>query len=255
MEYISVLVIGILILVIMYFIFEINIKKIKKVVEAKDLDEIATSFPENIEICRSILKKIKNEKVKIKESSENSKNSNENKNNGSNKYKKDSKTSLYIAITDTIFIADIKDSYTRIQTIAHECLHSIQDKRLLIFNFIYSNIYYIYLGLIIILTIFNVIKNYNIQIIILLLMGFVYYIVRSYLEIDAMTKARYVAKEYMEEYIKENKNCTYEDMNKIINKYDEINGLGIKATNYLLFFNCVIKVLLYIIILFLCKVV
>ena len=52
---------------------------------------------------------------------------------------KDTKTSLYIAVTNKISIADLKDNYGRIQTIAHECMHSVQDRRLLLFNFIFSN--------------------------------------------------------------------------------------------------------------------
>ena len=173
MEYIPVLIIC----AILYFIvFEVSMKKIKEAAEDKELDELVNKFPENEEICKSILKKLGNEKVKIKENED-----------------KDNKTSLYIAITDTIFIANIKDTYTRIQTIAHECLHSIQIRRLLLFNFYYSNVYLLYYVLSIMLTIFGVFKNYNLQIIILTFMGFVYYSIRSFLEKDSMTKAKYVA--------------------------------------------------------------
>ena len=45
---------------------------------------------------------------------------------------KDSEASLYIAITNKISIANIQKTYTRIQTLAHECLHSIQDRKLLL---------------------------------------------------------------------------------------------------------------------------
>ena len=37
--------------------------------------------------------------------------------------------SLYIVATNTILISNIKDTFTRVQTIAHECLHSIQNKK------------------------------------------------------------------------------------------------------------------------------
>ena len=82
-------------------------KKSKKIAENKELDELSNSFPENIEICKSILDKLGNSDVQIKE-------------------EKESKTSLYIVVNNTISIANIRDSYTRIQTIAHECIHSIQ---------------------------------------------------------------------------------------------------------------------------------
>lgn len=225
MEYIPVLIIC----AILYFIvFEVSMKKIKEAAEDKELDELVNKFPENEEICKSILKKLGNEKVKIKENED-----------------KDNKTSLYIAITDTIFIANIKDTYTRIQTIAHECLHSIQIRRLLLFNFYYSNVYLLYYVLSIMLTIFGVFKNYNLQIIILTFMGFVYYAIRSFLETDAMTKAKYVAKEYMNDYIKENKVCTKQEVEKISNKYDEINEIGIPATNFVLARSVVMKIAIY----------
>ena len=76
-------------------------------------NEIANKLPENKEICKAILKKLHNENVKIQENED-----------------KDNKTSLYIAISNTIFIANIKDTFTRVQTIAHECIHSTQNKKL-----------------------------------------------------------------------------------------------------------------------------
>ena len=231
MEYIVILLILILSLIIAFFTFSINIKKIKKVVKNDKLDKLVSKFPENKQICEKILKNLDNTKVKIKEDNSNEK-----------------QTSLYIAISDTIFIANIKNSYTRIQTIAHECLHSIQDRRLLIFNFIYSNIYLIYFILSIILTIFRVYTNYNLQIIILIIMGFIYYLIRSHLEMDAMTKAKYVAKDYIEEYIKDNPVCAKEEVKELSNEYEKINNIGIPATNVLLFFNCIIKVVSYVIV-------
>ena len=43
----------------------------------------------------------------------------------------DNEASLYIAVTNKILIANISNTYTRIQTIAHECLHSIQNKKII----------------------------------------------------------------------------------------------------------------------------
>lgn len=229
MEHLSVLLGCIIVIIILYIAFEVNIKKIKEAGKNKKLDEIANKFPENKEICISILKKLKNENVNIRENDD-----------------KENKTSLYIAITNTIFIANIKESYTRIQTIAHECLHSIQNRRLLIFNFIYSNIYLVYFILSILLTIFGVFKNIYLQIIILTFMGFIYYVIRSYLETDAMTKAKYVAEDYMKEYIQQNAVCTKQEINDISNEYDKINKIGIPATNFILATNCIIKVIIYV---------
>lgn len=231
MEYICILIGLLLIIVIGYYIFNVSLKEMKNAGKNEKLDEIASRFPENKEVCKDILKKLDNTKVKIKE--------NEDKNN---------KTSLYIAISDSIFIANIKDTYTRIQTIAHECLHSVQSRKLLLFNFIYSNIYIIYFILSVVLTIFGVFKDAKLQIIILLVLSFLYYVVRAYLETDAMTKAKYLAKEYMLDYINKNPICTQQEVEDIVNEYSRINNLGIPAINFILMKNCIFKVGIYILI-------
>lgn len=228
MEYIIILAVLILMLMVGYFIFHVQIKEMKKAGHHQKLDELTSKFPENKEICKAMLEKLDNTKVSIKESSN-----------------KEAQTSLYIAISDTIFIANIKDTYTRIQTIAHECLHSVQSKRLLLFNFIYSNIYLLYFVLSIILTILGIFKDAKLQIIILSLFSFLYYVVRSFLETDAMTKAPYLAKEYMLDYIEKNPICTKEEVEEIVAEYHRINHLGIPATNYILMANCIVKMIIY----------
>ncbi len=227
MELIIVLIVLVIILIIGAFMFEINIKKLKEAGENKKCDEIISKFPNNKEICENILEKLGNKKVKIKENN-------------------DKTASLYIAITDTIFIANISKTYTRIQTIAHECLHSIQSRRLLIFNFIFSNMYILYFILSIVLTIFGVFKNYELQIIILSILGFFYYVIRAYLETDAMTKAPYLAKEYMIQYVEKNTICNKEKIEEVVNEYEKINKIGIPSTNFILFANCILKIITYI---------
>ena len=202
-----------------------NAKLLKEMAENNELNNIVNIFPDNVEICKSILKKLGNESVEIQQDDE-------------------SKTSLYIAISNKIVIANISDSFARVQTIAHECLHSIQDRKLLLFNFVYSNVYIIYFLAICILTIFGIIKNSMLHIQILTIAGLIYYAVRSYLETDAMTRARYVAKEY----ISENNLCNKEELDKLINQYDELNKIGIPLYNYGLLFNVMIKILIYCII-------
>lgn len=222
MEYIVLILICLLFLIILWGILELNIKKLKQIGEDKDLDNLTKDFPENIDICRSILNKLGNDTVNIKE-------------------EKDTKTSLYVVVTNTITIANIRDTYTRIQTVAHECIHSIQSKRMLWFNFIYTNIYMLYFLVISVLTICNVITNPTIFLYLLIVMGIVQYFIRSMLETDAMTKARYVAKEYLEE----NNICSKENVNKIVYKYDELNNIGIKLVNLDIFAKNIFKVILY----------
>ena len=222
MEFIIISIISIILAVILKYLFEYNIRKIKKIAENKELDEISKKYPSNIEICKEYLKNLNNQDVKIEEN-------------------KDTEASLYIAVTNKISIANISKSYTRIQTIAHECLHSIQDRKLLIFNFVFTNIYLIYFIIISILAILKILPFKLMFLTILLLLGLVYYSVRVFLENDAMIKARYLAKEYMEE----KKISDDEEINKIVKGFDYINNIGIECVNYNLFFGVIVKVLIF----------
>lgn len=222
MEFIIIVIIAIILSILLGYLFDYNKNKIKHIADDKELDELASKYPSNIEICKKYLKKLENQNVKIEENTE-------------------SETSLYIAITNKISIANIANSYTRIQTIAHECLHSIQDRKILNFNFIFSNLYILYFFTICILAIFKMLPNKMLFLSIYLLLSMVYYMVRIYLENDAMIKARYVAKEYMEE----EKISTSEEINKIVQGFDKINALGIKCVNYQFFLNIIIKLFIF----------
>ena len=226
MEYIIIIVLIISTLLILGFVYDINISKMKNIINTEEtkFKNLVDKYPSNIDICKYILKEIKKEKIIIEEN-------------------KDSKTSLYIVATNKIIIENINESYTRIQTIAHECLHSIQDKKILLFNFIFSNLYIFLFLIIVLLKIMHKISNGMLYIHIMLLYGFVYYFVRSYLEMDAMTKAKYIAKSYMEEANILNK----EEIKEIIESYEKINNIGIKTTNYELLFECLLKVTIVVI--------
>ena len=64
MEYIVLLIIAIIIFIILGIMFDVNIKKIKQIGEDKELDTLTQKYPENIEICKWYLRKLKNENVK-----------------------------------------------------------------------------------------------------------------------------------------------------------------------------------------------
>lgn len=221
MEFIIISVIIVILIIILKFIFEYNISEMKKIGINKELDEIAKKYPSNIEICKEYLKMVNNEDVIVEEN-------------------KDTEASLYIAITNKISIANIQKSYTRIQTLAHECLHSIQDRKLLLFNFYFSNVYLLYFVISLILSIFFN-KLQLMLFIILQLFGITMYMVRAYLENDAMIKARFLAKEYLEE----KKISDSKEINKMVYEFDKINNLGIKCTNYDLFLRVMIKSLIF----------
>lgn len=228
MEYIIILAFLIISILVLYYAFDINIKKIKDIKENNRIKNITDKFPDNEEICKNILKKLNNEEVNIKVEEENK-----------------NTTSLYVVLTNTIIIANINNIYTRIQTVAHECIHSIQNKRLLTFNYIYTNLYNLYFILSIILTIIGVYKNHILHIAILIILGIIYYIVRSYLETDAMIRAEYLSKEYMEEYIKENNCCNKEEVEEIYLEYKKINKIGIPTYNFILILKEIVKVIIY----------
>ncbi len=215
----------ILTIVLFKFVFKINLNKAKYLRQNKEAEKITDKFPENIEVAKEMLQMLGNEGVKIEEA-------------------KNTETSLYIAITNKISIADMKNNYARIQTIAHECLHSCQDRILLLFNFIFSNINMIYFLVITILTLFKVVNNQILQIAILMLFTLIQFAVRSFLEIDAMTRAKFLAKEYMEK-----KNlCCEEEKETLLKEYDKINKVGIPFTIDNLLTNGLIRVLIYTII-------
>lgn len=222
MEFIITTIILILLTIVLKFIFNYNIKKLKKIGEDEELDKIASKYPSNIEICKSYLKKLNNENVKIEENQQ-------------------SEASLYIAVTNKISIANIQKTYTRIQTIAHECLHSVQDRKLLIFNFVFSNIYLLYFFTICILALLKILLCKMMFLNILFLFSLVYYMVRMYLENDAMIKARYLAKEYMEE----KQISTKEEIEKLVDGFDKINKIGIKSINYNIYLSIIIRILIF----------
>lgn len=222
MENVIYIILLVLAIILFKFVFKINLKKAKSLQENKELEKITDKFPENIEVAKEMLDMLGNEGVKIEET-------------------KDTGTSLYIAITNKISIADMKNNYARLQTIAHECLHSCQDRTMLLFNFIFSNINMIYFFVISILTIFKIINNQMLQIAILMLFTLIQFSVRSFLEIDAMTRAKFLAKEYMEK----KKLCTNKEKEELLNEYDKINKVGIPFVVDNLLTNGLIRVLIY----------
>ena len=211
------------VLLVLAKVYDINMRKLKQFVEyeEKKFNKLIEGYPSNIEICKYILNKLNNSTVKIVED-------------------KEAKTSMYIALSDKIIIADVKNSYTRIQTIAHECLHSVQKRKMQVFNFIYSNIYLLYFVIVTILAILNKLQDPMLYIAIMILLSYIYYFVRSYLENDAMIKAKYLAKEFMEEV----KISSDEEIYKIIKSYEKLNDIGIKTVNYQLMLETLIKVII-----------
>lgn len=219
---IIIIIISIIAILVINSMMKINVKEIEKIALDEKLNKIASKYPDNTQICKQILKKLQNENVKIEED-------------------KNSSSTLYIAIQNKISIGNTHESFTRIQTMAHECLHSIQDRKMLIFNFIYSNIYIIYYIITLILIILKKLQNEMLFLNIFLILSFIYYVIRIYLENDAMIKAEYLTKEYMEEQ----KISTKEEINQITEELKSINKKCIKGTNGNIFIKIMVKVVLF----------
>ena len=81
-------------------IFKISIKKAKSLKENKEAEKITNKFPGNVEIAKEMLSLLGNESVKIEEA-------------------KDTETSLYIAITNKISIADMKNNMEKLNGWLH----------------------------------------------------------------------------------------------------------------------------------------
>lgn len=221
MELLIILIIIIITQITLKIVLKTNKKEIMKIVENERLNDRTQELPENVVICKEILKKLNNEKVKVEE---------------------EEKTNcFYFIATDKIILNKDKKFFTRIQTIVHECVHSIQNKNILWFNYIFTNLLNLFWLVITILTVVGVIKNYILFVSIMLILAMVFYVIRSYLEIEAMTKAKYIAKEYLEE-----KNV--KETNEIITEYEKINNIGIKYTCYKLISSKLYLIILYIII-------
>lgn len=222
---ILILIIGIILLTICLNIKLKDIKKLKQISEDKELNNIVEKFPEDKQICKEILKQLENENVTIEEDN-------------------DSKTSLYLVMQNKILIGKI-NSFARIQTIAHECAHSVQNKVVLKSNYVISNINNLFFIILIILRLLKILNSEAsfILIIAFIVMQVINYIIRSYLETEAMVKAEYVAKEYIEK----SKITNETENKKITNGYREINKIGVKLYNYTLILKSVVKIIIAII--------
>ena len=217
-----IIIVAIIAIITIFFMMKTNVKELEEIALDKELNSIAEKFPDNTEICKSILRKIENKTTQIEEDQK-------------------LEATLYIAIQDKISIGNTHKSFTRIQTIAHECLHSVQDRKMLIFNFIYSNIYLLYFVIICILVILKKIDNTMMYSNIFLILSFIYYVVRVFLENDAMIKAQYIAREYMQEQDA----VTEEEVNKIFEGFQNLNKGLIKGTNCNLFTGIMIKLVIF----------
>lgn len=200
----------------------INFKQIKKmeIRTSKELENLSNKFPADEQICNDILEKLNNKGVKIKSEPEYT-------------------SCLYTVFNNTIAIGKFQQNYVKLQTIAHECIHSCQEKKTLWANFIFTNIYLLYFVTILVLSVFNKLSYTNVHILILVFFSFIQYIIRFSLENEAMIKAKYIAKEYIED----KKILSKDEENKLLEEYDKINTIGIPFMNYYTISMNIVKIM------------
>lgn len=184
---------------------------------------ISEKFPKDEEMCIEILKMLgNNSNVKIVSNVEYN-------------------SCLYTVYNNTITIGKFKENYMKPQTIAHECVHACQNKTILWFNFIISNIYNLFFIITLILALFNKLPFTNAFLISLTAISFIQYVARFTLEMDAMTRALYIAKEYLSE----NNILNNQEIKYILEEYEEINKIGIPITNYSLILKNIVKIVVF----------
>ena len=98
-------------------------------------------------------------------------------------------------------------------------------------------LYFIIVG---IFAITNKIQDSMLYISIMILLSYIYYFIRSYLEDDAMLKARFLAEDYMKEVNISSK----EEIENIIKSYDKINDVGIRTVNFQLMLGTLLKTII-----------
>lgn len=166
--------------------------------DLKRLDEIVKKFPENTEVTKEILEILDNDTTKLK-------------------LDEDIKNSYYVYINDTIYLSNKesnKKAYHRICLIAHECIHTIQSKKLQRLNFIISNIEMILFFIIgILMFIFK--ENSSIFLYSYLGVVIVSMIPRFILELDAIRRSVDLSKTYVKKVLDK------EETQELIGAYKE----------------------------------
>lgn len=161
------------------------IKYFEKMNKSKKISEISDKFSSNSIVCKQILELIKNNSTDVK-------------------IDKDIKNSYYVFLNDTIYIsaaAKNTNGYQRICVMAHECIHSIQNKTMQMINFILSNIELLSFVLSVVCMLFR--YNINIVLYAYLVVNIISIIPRLILEIDATIKSIDLSKKYIENKLDE----------------------------------------------------
>lgn len=157
------------------------------------LNNIISKLPDNEIIAKDVLKETgSSAKIELKD---------------------DIKNSYYVYINDTIYLSNNdkkKDSYERLSVITHEIRHSLQSKVLQNINFISSNIEILVFLICVILFFLKLsINTYKIAFGIYLIVILVAIVLRSVLEIDAISSSVNMSYDYLRKKINSEDEARY----------------------------------------------
>lgn len=183
---IYVLIASIILTLILFVIYvRKNLKLSEEMIPSLNIDL------DNITICRQMLKIIKNNHTNVE-------------------YNKDktSNLSYYNHKKDVIILKSKNTGSSRIVQIAHECIHTTQNKEFLIANKIFSNLQLIYLFISLIYIINNEVNELLIITIqLLILLGTI--IVKMVIEGDASYRSIALVEKYLQEKVDEEELMSY----------------------------------------------
>ncbi|MBQ9267474.1 MAG: hypothetical protein IJ217_04265 [Clostridia bacterium] len=186
----------ILLVVVMLALYLLNAKLLKetqRLASDEELDKVTESLPDNEEICTEIQKDL-GSKCKIELDDK-------------------AKSSAYIFFLNKIILSNTESSkknYSRVLFIAHECVHSVQDRLTHQMNFGLANIKNLYD---IILLVLLLLRKGSLELIMIsFLISFVSFYYRMILEADAVYRSVMVSRKYLKK----------RDLEYIADKYEEI---------------------------------
>ncbi|MBR4110079.1 MAG: hypothetical protein IKK43_00065 [Clostridia bacterium] len=190
-------------LVATVFLIIVNFNEMKKIKEEacdEKYDNKIATLPDNKQVCSELQKMINKEcEIQLDDNT---------------------RSSAYIFFLDKIILSNnemSKKSFSRILFIAHECIHSIQSRKMHIANFTLKNILNIFTFVLFIVLFLN-----KISVELLLtyfLVAFISFCINMILETDAIYRSLILARKYLSKY----------DSNEIADRYEEMVPKTIKG--------------------------
>lgn len=175
--------------VILFFICKAKVSN-SNVIYDECISPILEKLGDNESITKDVLQYISNYNTKVQKNKD-----------------KNEKISYYNVNNDKIIIKDTQDlkDCSRLIQICHECVHSIQSKKILKMNYIFSNINILYFLLTFLYFFYN--NSYGTRMILLIIQLFIFivtFVLKIIVESDATYRATIVARDYLQNKVVDN---------------------------------------------------